>query len=511
MSDAARASGAGEVLCGVTLQQFAGVLAAVGEGISLEEVLSQERIDREAWPQAERAWRAAIAGSHSLQIELVQKKRVAEDALSRRVEPIDADPGAWVGLLGALATAEDPSALVERLGITMNDVARIGRSWRRKCESDAEVAKKLEELAPDAKPPANVKAAPLELRPFPWSPASGPSDERPAAAREAVDGPSQPAAEPGREPKVERASYQIAGPTKLAPPEPPLPSYLVGEASPPAGGPSAPLAAGAARPAPATFAHDPFSGTAALPSPEVLERLIAESSPEAALAKAGADPRNRPLPIAPKEEHVGSGTALTPIDLAELAAPAMPFRDAEKATPSSVDTKIAEPGATAESRGNAPSRSMDFRDDPFSGTAALPTPDIVERLIAESQPRAAMSKHEAAARSPSRAKDAPPPEHVSTGTEAVDPEAVRVALAAYAAKASTAAPSNAAARGSIDIATLAAIAVDIRGGTWPARAVAARGLTDGAWRAAQASVVSDPAKRRAFEAAVAELLRGRSK
>lgn len=163
---------------GLSIEQYSGVAAAIAEKISLAEVLAQERIDPATWPAAERAWRQAIAGSQELQLQHIQKRRIAEDCLARKTEPLDTDPAAWTGLLSALAMADDPNALVAGLGITMADVTRLGRHWKRKTAADPELAKKLQELAPTAKPPAKVTVGPPALQPFPWTPPKREEDLR---------------------------------------------------------------------------------------------------------------------------------------------------------------------------------------------------------------------------------------------------------------------------------------------------------------------------------------------
>jgi hypothetical protein len=154
----------------VRLEQLAGVQAAVAEGIPLAAVLAQEGISETEWPAAERVWRQAIASSPELQISLVHKRREAEDALARPIDPLDADPEAWVGLLGALALALDMGSVLEPLGLRVTDVSRLGRAWSRKAAADPELSKKLVSLAATARAPTSVRADPLVLKPFPWTP-----------------------------------------------------------------------------------------------------------------------------------------------------------------------------------------------------------------------------------------------------------------------------------------------------------------------------------------------------
>jgi hypothetical protein len=162
-------------IAGVSLEQYAGVSAALAENIPLDKVLAQEKIDPASWPVAERGWREAMSQSPDVHIAYMQKRRQAEDCLARPIEPLESDAAAWVGLLGALATADSPGSLLDPLGLKMSDVGRLGRHWKRKAEKDAQLAKQLGDLAGKTKPPSRVTAGPVELRRFPWSPPADPA------------------------------------------------------------------------------------------------------------------------------------------------------------------------------------------------------------------------------------------------------------------------------------------------------------------------------------------------
>lgn len=154
----------------ISLEQLAGISAALEEQIPLAEVLEQEQVDEAAFRAGERAWRARIAESLPTQLEYTEKYRVAQDCLARKLAPVEDDPAAWVGLLGALATSLDSSELLTQLGITINDVGRLGRQWKRRAQKDPAVGAQLAELAKDAKAPEKITAGPLALKPFPWTP-----------------------------------------------------------------------------------------------------------------------------------------------------------------------------------------------------------------------------------------------------------------------------------------------------------------------------------------------------
>jgi hypothetical protein len=139
-------------------------------------------------------------------------------------------------------------------------------------------------------------------------------------------------------------------------------------------------------------------------------------------------------------------------------------------------------------------------------TAALPAPEEIRRLVAAAQPDAAMRavagrSGGALATARAEAASAPAPRE-ENGTEAIDPDEVRRALVAFEKTRARAAGSP-----EVGIETLASIAVAIRSGAATSVAVARHGLTEGAWRSAQAAVVGDPAARARFEQAIERIRR----
>ncbi|MBK6519956.1 MAG: hypothetical protein IPM79_33810 [Polyangiaceae bacterium] len=154
----------------ISLEQLAGITAALAEKIPLADVLEQEQVEEAHFRAGERVWRERIAESLPTQLEYTQSYRVAQDCLARTLSPVEDDPAAWVGLLAAVATSHDQAELLGGLGITMNDVGRLGREWKRRAQKDPALGAQLAELAKSAKHPDKITAGPVELRPFPWTP-----------------------------------------------------------------------------------------------------------------------------------------------------------------------------------------------------------------------------------------------------------------------------------------------------------------------------------------------------
>jgi len=157
------------VFSGVSLEQHAGVSAALAEDLPLAEVLAQEGIEEASWTNANKQWRVAIADGPDLQVKYLQKRRVAEDCLRRPIEPLDDDAACWVGLLAAVKGADESRKVLEPLGLRITDIARLGRHWQKKAAADPAVTKQLIDLAGKAAAPTVVKAEPARLKPFPWT------------------------------------------------------------------------------------------------------------------------------------------------------------------------------------------------------------------------------------------------------------------------------------------------------------------------------------------------------
>ena len=162
------------VLHGLTLEQFAGITAALAEEFPLDAVLANEEIDAPAWRLASPAWKAQIVeaakGGGALFAAYREKLGEAEDCLRRRITPLDEDMGAWLGFLGAWSAHPAPFEILAGFGLRMNDVSRLQRGWSRQVENDASLREKMAKVAgkrPGA--PSAVSAESATLKPFPWS------------------------------------------------------------------------------------------------------------------------------------------------------------------------------------------------------------------------------------------------------------------------------------------------------------------------------------------------------
>ena len=158
---------------GVTVEQYAGVNAAVLEGFRLPEVLASEGLDEAMWPRAAVGWSARIAKAGtegSLSLTYQAKLAFAQEWLGRRIEPLCGDLEAWFGFLGAWSAHPAPFDLLKDLGLQSTDIARVQGAWTRRIEADEKLRKRVVEVAQkrlSAVPKLTVTKA--TLRPFPWS------------------------------------------------------------------------------------------------------------------------------------------------------------------------------------------------------------------------------------------------------------------------------------------------------------------------------------------------------
>jgi hypothetical protein len=158
---------------GVTVEQYAGVNAAVLEGFGLPEILASEGLDEAMWPRSAVGWSARIAKvgiEGSLSKTYQERLAFAQEWLGRRIEPLSGDLEAWFGFLGAWSAHPAPFDLLKDLGLQATDIARVQGAWTRRIEADEKLRKRVVEVAQkrlSALPKLTVTKA--TLRPFPWS------------------------------------------------------------------------------------------------------------------------------------------------------------------------------------------------------------------------------------------------------------------------------------------------------------------------------------------------------
>ncbi|MFO0759858.1 MAG: hypothetical protein U0359_25460 [Byssovorax sp.] len=292
------------VVLGVRLDQYAGVTAALAEGLVLKDILAQEDLAEATWPEADRAWKEELADAPDLLLRYQRLRRSAEDCLARPAPPVDDDPAAWAGLLGALAASDDPDLLLRGFGLRMVDIGRLGRSWQRRAADDPKVADRLIKLAGKAQPPREVRSSAPVLRPFPWTPAPRPVESAPQNAPPPVVSERAPIL-----PSAYIAARPLPAHEDLAPP--PIAPRALADIAPPAFLAQRPLSETIGAPLPPGAHGSPVKP--ALP--------FGEEHSSAFLQEVASGPRSAEM--AQSGETIGLPTG------PKIKAPALPFQGAQ--------------------------------------------------------------------------------------------------------------------------------------------------------------------------------------
>jgi hypothetical protein len=168
-------------LGGVSVGQYAAVVAALGEGHALPAVLEVEGLTETAWREAEAAWSEGVASDPETATLFRVALEEAEDHLTRRVEPIDYDVAAWLSFFRAWCMAPAPPEFLERNALRPSDISRLQRLWARRMGQDAALQRRVAELAMTSLPaPAPLQVELARLRASPASSAPGAAAQAPA-------------------------------------------------------------------------------------------------------------------------------------------------------------------------------------------------------------------------------------------------------------------------------------------------------------------------------------------
>ncbi len=329
-------------LHGVTVEQYAGITAALAEDLPLETALAQEAISPRAWKPIDVAWKARLAADGaegSLFRSYSDKLAEAEDWLARPVAPLGDDLGAWLAFLAAWGKHEAPFELLAGAGLRLSDVSRLRRRWSRRFAEDASLEKRAAELLRKGPGPVPaVTVGQVQHKPYPWSRAGAPAgpatQAKPAPPLPAAppDSPPAPAAPPAPGEAPPRAllvpSFMKARePAPLPAPPPPQPEPSPGSLSAgslsagslSAGSPSVAVSFGATA--------DVDLAALGLPLP-----FAGKAAAEEALSRAKqADAATRPPPAAAPLAEIGK-TGDVPADLIQrIARGRLPFPGAQRA------------------------------------------------------------------------------------------------------------------------------------------------------------------------------------
>jgi hypothetical protein len=166
-------------LGGVSVEQVAGVDAAIALGFPLSEVLAQEQIASDIWSEASAQWKEALAKDPVLAEAYATKRREADECLHSASERPAEGPPPWAVMLGAVASAPDIDGILRAMALTPNDLVRLGLDGKPLTQIRRHFVR---ELTSTVGPPPKV--SPKLVR-FPWSPPpeSAPRPDVPTPSR----------------------------------------------------------------------------------------------------------------------------------------------------------------------------------------------------------------------------------------------------------------------------------------------------------------------------------------
>jgi hypothetical protein len=169
---------------GVSFSQWAFVLAGLGDGLALEELLAHLELDEVRWEAASAAFDEDmlddVEGYGALTDELDAAMVAARSSWTRAIPPLDEDLRAWLDFYRAFATAEAPMELLDEHGLRPADILRLQGLWNGRLADDAELRARTTEILGEAAGPLPIpRSEPARL--LKKKPRAGGADETAAA------------------------------------------------------------------------------------------------------------------------------------------------------------------------------------------------------------------------------------------------------------------------------------------------------------------------------------------
>lgn len=144
-----------ESLFDVTLAQYACVVAALADDFGLDASLAAYGVAPAQWPSAKAAWlkKISAAGRGTALFTAYEEEHArAEDALGRKVTPLDEDLASFLVFIDLCQRSADLPAFLAQHKLRASDLSRVGRGWKRRFAADASYEQKIAELRRGALP-----------------------------------------------------------------------------------------------------------------------------------------------------------------------------------------------------------------------------------------------------------------------------------------------------------------------------------------------------------------------
>jgi hypothetical protein len=134
----------GDALFGVSLRQYATIIAGRDDGLPLDELLDFAEVEAKTWPRAHEAWSDRILEDVDADGPLAEALEAAmaeaQRGFIRRLPPLDEDLKAWLDFERAWSFEVDPAPFLERMRMRPSDITRLQALWAERLQGDQALA-----------------------------------------------------------------------------------------------------------------------------------------------------------------------------------------------------------------------------------------------------------------------------------------------------------------------------------------------------------------------------------
>jgi hypothetical protein len=128
---------------GVSLEQYALLVAGLADELPLAELLALAEVPVKAWAAAEEAWGERLLddldADGPLAEELQARLAEARCRWDRPLPPLDVEIRAWLDFDRAWAREVEDDAFLARLGMRRADMVRLADFWSARLDADPEL------------------------------------------------------------------------------------------------------------------------------------------------------------------------------------------------------------------------------------------------------------------------------------------------------------------------------------------------------------------------------------
>lgn len=154
---------------GVSLEQYAILIAGRDDDLPVEAVLSLAQVSAETWALAQEAWEERLLddldADGPLAEELMGKLAEARGRWARPLPPLDSDLRAWLDFDRAWAGEVDGEAFLARHSMRRADMARLHDLWSARLRDQPDLQRRaLTILADEPGEPPVPRPEPATLR-----------------------------------------------------------------------------------------------------------------------------------------------------------------------------------------------------------------------------------------------------------------------------------------------------------------------------------------------------------